>query len=198
MTAQDFKAPESVSRLQQRALIVGIIGVVACIIGYVKAPEEMLRSYLMAFMLILGLSLGSLGLLMLQHLTSGNWGIVIRRPLESATRALPLVFLLFAPLFFGFRYLYGAWLNAPAPGHEGALSDFQQHYLTPGWFHIRAIIYFAVWLLLMWIFNAWSRRQDVDRDDRMLRRNLKMLAGPGIILYVFAMSFAAMFFSDAG
>ena len=35
MTAQDFKAPESVSRLQQRALIVGIIGVVACIIGYV-------------------------------------------------------------------------------------------------------------------------------------------------------------------
>ena len=65
MTAQDFKAPESVSRLQQRALIVGIIGVVGCIIGYVKSPEDMLRSYLMAFMLILGLSLGSLGLLML-------------------------------------------------------------------------------------------------------------------------------------
>ena len=55
---------------------------------------------------------------MLQHLTSGNWGIMIRRPLESATRALPLVFILFAPLFFGLRYLYGAWLN-PAPGHEG-------------------------------------------------------------------------------
>ncbi|HXM15692.1 MAG TPA: hypothetical protein VN933_10660 [Candidatus Eremiobacteraceae bacterium] len=192
MTAQDFKAPESVSRLQQRALIVGIIGVVACIIGYVKSPEDMLRSYLMAFMLILGLSLGSLGLLMLQHLTSGYWGIVIRRPLESATRALPLVFILFAPLFFGFRYLYGAWLNAPAPGHEGALSNFQQHYLTPGWFHIRAIIYFVVWIGLMWIFNAWSRRQDIDRDDRSLRRNLKMLAGPGIILYVFAMSFAAI------
>ena len=101
MTAQDFKAPESVSRLQQRALIVGIIGVVACIIGYVKSPEDMLRSYLMAFMLILGLSLGSLGLLMLQHLTSGYWGIVIRRPLESATRSLPLVVVLFLPIFFG-------------------------------------------------------------------------------------------------
>ena len=191
MIAQDYKAPESVGHLQQRALIAGVIGVVLCVIGYVKSPESLLHSYLLAFMFILGLSLGSLGLLMLQHLTGGMWGIVIRRPLESATRALPLVFILFAPIFFGFRYLYGAWLNAPTTG-EGRLSDFQQHYLTASWFHIRALIYFAVWLLLMWIFNSWSRKQDVDREDRALRRRLKMLAGPGIILYVFAMSFAAI------
>ena len=191
MIAQDYKAPESVGHLQQRALIVGVIGVVLCAIGYVKSPESLLHSYLLAFMFILGLSLGSLGLLMLQHLTGGMWGIVIRRPLESATRALPLVFILFAPIFFGFRYLYGAWLNAPTTG-EHRLSDFQQHYLTANWFHIRALIYFAVWLLLMWVFNSWSRKQDVDREDRALRRRLKMLAGPGIILYVFAMSFAAI------
>jgi hypothetical protein len=191
MIAQDYKAPESVGHLQQRALIVGVIGVVLCAIGYVKSPESLLHSYLLAFMFILGLSLGSLGLLMLQHLTGGMWGIVIRRPLESATRALPLVFILFAPIFFGFRYLYGAWLNAPKTG-EHRLSDFQQHYLTASWFHIRALIYFAVWLLLMWVFNSWSRKQDVDREDRALRRRLKMLAGPGIILYVFAMSFAAI------
>jgi hypothetical protein len=191
MIAQDYKAPESVGNLQQRALIAGVIGVVLCVIGYVKSPESLLHSYLLAFMFILGLSLGSLGLLMLQHLTGGMWGIVIRRPLESATRALPLVFILFAPIFFGFRYLYGAWLNAPTTG-EHRLSDFQQHYLTANWFHIRALIYFAVWLLLMWVFNSWSRKQDVDREDRALRRRLKMLAGPGIILYVFAMSFAAI------
>ena len=191
MNAQDYKAPESVGRLQQRALIAGVIGVVLCIIGYIRSPESFLHSYLLAFIFILGLSLGSLGLLMLQHLTGGMWGIVIRRPLESATRALPLVFILFAPIFFGFRYIYGAWLNAPAAG-EGALSAFQKNYLTSGGFHVRALLYFAVWLLLMWTFNSWSRKQDVDRDDRALRRRLKMLAGPGIILYVFAMSFAAI------
>ncbi len=43
----------------------------------------------MGYLLVLGLALGSLGLLMLQHLTGGHWGIVIRRPLESATRTLP-------------------------------------------------------------------------------------------------------------
>jgi hypothetical protein len=41
-------------------------------------------------------------------------------------------------------------------------------------------------------FNRWSREQDVHRQDRRLRARLKMAAGPGIILYVFGMSFAAI------
>lgn len=191
MTLQDYRAPESVSRIQQRALIAGGIGLVLCGIGYLKSPADFFHSYLFAFIFVLGLSLGSLGLLMLQHLTGGHWGIVIRRPLESATRALTIVAVLFLPIFFGMKYLYSAWLYAP-PSGEGALSSFQQHYLTPRGFKIRAVIYFAVWGILVFLFNRWSREQDVNREDRRLRRRFKMLAGPGIILYVFAMSFAAI------
>jgi hypothetical protein len=191
MTAQDYKAPDSIGRLQRIALFVGLVGLVLCVIGWMKSPDIFLHSYLVAFLFVLGLSLGSLGLLMLQHLTGGRWGIMIRRPLESATRSLPLVAILFLPIFFGMKSLYAAWLNAPATG-EGALSPFQQSYLTPGGFKLRAVIYFAVWLLLMFLFNRWSREQDVNRDDRSLRRRFKMAAGPGIILYVFAMSFAAI------
>jgi hypothetical protein len=191
MTAQDYRAPESVGRLQQRALVAGVIGLVLCAIGWARTPDQFYRSYLVAFMLVLGLSVGSLGLLMLQHLTSGHWGIVIRRPLEAATRALPLVAVFFLPIGLGMKYLYRAWLEAPKSG-EDALSQFQQSYLTTNWFLIRAAIYFAVWLGLMLIFNYWSTKQDVNQEDRVLRRNLKMLAGPGIILYVFVMTFAAI------
>jgi len=191
MIAQDFKAPETVERLQRTGLTVGVIGLVLCAIGWFKRPEAFIHSYLMAFLFVLGLSLGSLGLLMLQHLTGGHWGIVIRRPLESATRVLPLVAVLSLPIFFGMKFLYAAWLNAPASG-EGALSDFQRDYLTHGWFLIRAAIYFVIWLALMFFFNSRSKEQDVNREDRALRKNLKMIAGPGIILYVFAMSFAAI------
>ena len=191
MIAQDFKAPETVERLQRAGLTVGAMGLVLCAIGWFKWPDKLIHSYLVAFLFVLGLSLGSLGLLMLQHLTGGHWGIVIRRPLESATRVLPLVAVLSLPIFFGMKYLYAAWLNAPASG-EGALSDFQRDYLTHGWFLIRAAIYFAVWLALVFFFNTRSKQQDVNREDRALRRNLKMVAGPGIILYVFAMSFAAI------
>jgi hypothetical protein len=191
MIAQDYRAPESVGRLQQRALGAAVIGLVLCAIGWTRTPDQFFRSYLVAFLFVLGLSLGSLGLLMLQHLTSGHWGIVIRRPLESATRSLPLVVILFIPIGIGMKYLYSAWLTAPSSG-EGALSEFQRSYLTANKFITRAVIYFAIWMLLMFVFNRWSKEQDMNREDRGLRRRLKMAAGPGIILYVFVMTFAAI------
>jgi len=191
MTAQDYSAPDSVDRLQQRALVAGVVGFVLIAIGYVRTPGQFYHSYLIAFMFVLGLSLGSLALLMLQHLTGGHWGIVIRRPLEAATRSLPFVAVLFLPIALGMKYLYKEWLEAPKTG-EGALSHLQQSYLTTNAFLARAVIYFFIWLLLVFIFDRWSKRQDVDREDRALRRHLKMMAGPGIILYVFVMSFAAI------
>jgi hypothetical protein len=192
MAAQEYPAPESVGRLQQRALVVGGIALLLSIFGAMRSPGPFYQSYLMSFMLILGLTLGSLGLLMLQHLTGGHWGIIIRRSLESATRTLPLILVFFLPIvFFGMKYLYGAWLN-PEELRKEPLSKFQQSYLTAGGFQARAVIYFAVWLLLMFLFNRWSKEQDVNREDRALRRRLAMLAGPGIILYVFAMTFASI------
>jgi hypothetical protein len=192
MTAQDYRAPESIDRIRQRALVAAVIGLVICVIGIFKAPDRFFPSYLLAFMFVLGLSLGSLGLLMLQHLTGGNWGIIIRRPLESATRALAVVAVLFVPIFFGMKYLYTAWLNAPPAGQEGALSDFQRRYLTLNGFRIRAILYFAIWGVLVFLFNRWSREQDANPEDHAVRRRFKVLAGPGIIIYVFVMTFAAI------
>ena len=191
MTAQEYRTPESVGRLQRAGLLAGGIGVLLCIFAAIKSPQIFFPSYLMGYLLVLGLSLGSLGLLMLQHLTGGLWGIVIRRPLESATRNLPLLAILFLPIVFGMKYLYGAWLD-PERVREEPLSALQQGYLTAHWFYIRAIVYFVIWLGLMLIFNRWSREQDVNQQDRSLRRNFKMLAGPGIILYVFVMTFAAI------
>jgi hypothetical protein len=89
------------------------------------------------------------------------------------------------------NFLYKEWLNAPPTG-EGSLSELQKTYLTRNGFLFRAVIYFAIWLLLVFIFNRWSKEQDANREDRSLRRRLKMLAGPGIILYVFVMTFAAI------
>jgi len=191
MTAQEYRAPDSVGRLQRSAMVAGGIALLLCIFGAIKSPQLFFPSYLMAYLLVLGLALGSLGLLMLQHLTGGHWGIVIRRPLESATRTLPLLAVLFLPVIFGMKYLYGAWLD-PERVREEPLSAMQQGYLTAHGFYIRAIIYFVVWIGLMLFFNRWSREQDANPSDRTLRSRFKILAGPGIILYVFVMTFAAI------
>src|SRR6266478_1007468 len=96
--AQEYRAPESVGRLQQWALFIGGAALLVSILGAVRTPELFYPSYLMSFLLILGLTVGSLGLVMLQHLTSGHWGIIIRRPLEAATRTLPLMAIAFLPI----------------------------------------------------------------------------------------------------
>ena len=100
MSAQNYMAPENIGRVQQGALLVGILGLTACAFGAFISPDQFLRSYLLAYLLALGVTLGSLGLVMLQHMTGGDWGILIRRPLESATRTLPLLAISSCPFFW--------------------------------------------------------------------------------------------------
>jgi len=197
VSAQEYKAPASVNRLQSGGLFVGGVAALLGIFGWLKAPADFSRAYIFSYMLILGLTLGSLGLLMLQHLTGGIWGIVIRRPLEAASRNLPIVAALFLPIVFGMKFLYSGnaeetgWLNAPKTG-EHALTSWQQGYLTSNWFVIRAVIYFAIWIVLMLAFNAWSKSQDQQSDGEGLKQKMKAVAAPGIILYILAMTFAAI------
>ena len=197
MSAQEFKAPASVDRLQSGGIVVGGIALLVAIFGAMKSPADFYHSYIFSYMLILGLTVGSLGLLMLQHLTGGIWGMVIRRPLEAASRNLVLVAVLFIPIWMGMKYLYygneseTGWLNAPKQG-EQALSSWQQGYLTSGGFLARALIYFAIWIVLMVVFNNWSKQQDQESNGEGLKQRMKALAAPGVILYILAMTFAAI------
>ena len=191
MNAQDYKAPASVDRVQSMGLIVGGVALLLAIIGAVTSPAKFYQSYLFSYLLVLGLTLGSLGLLMLQHLTGGTWGIVIRRPLEAASRNVWLMLLMFIPIVVGMKTLYAEWL-LPERLKANPLTDWQSKYLTQSGFLLRAVLYFAVWLVLMFLFNAWSKQQDANQDDRALRRRIKLFAGPGIILYVLAMTFASI------
>jgi len=184
-------APAGVGRVQAAGLAVGGAALIAAIFGAVSSPEKFYQSYLFSYMLVLGLTLGSLGLLMLQHLTGGHWGIVIRRPLEAASRNIWLVLLMFVPIVLGMKSLYRAWLD-PEKLKAEPLSAYQQGYLTHAGFLGRAVLYFAIWGALVWLFNSWSREQDQNPEDRALRRRLKLLAGPGIILYILALTFAAI------
>jgi len=197
VSAQEFKAPASVDRLQRAGLFAGGVAALMAVYGLMKSPADFYHSYIFSYMLILGLTVGSLGLLMLQHLTGGIWGMVIRRPLEAASRNLWLMLILFAPIVMGMKYLYSGnenetgWLNAPKEG-EHALTSWQQGYLTSSGFLTRALIYFIIWIGLMLVFNAWSKQQDQESNGEGLKQKLKKLAAPGVILYILAMTFAAI------
>src|SRR5947209_20196680 len=106
MNNLDLMPPPVVQTIGRRSLIIGaIVGVVA-IAGGVFQPAVFFRGYLLSFMAWLGITLGSMAILMLRHLTKGGWGMIIRRILGAAMRTLPLLALLFIPLLFALPRLY--------------------------------------------------------------------------------------------
>ncbi|HEY7445995.1 MAG TPA: hypothetical protein VH701_26475, partial [Vicinamibacterales bacterium] len=93
-------------RLYKRASIAAALGSLVCLVGGILNPGQFFYSYLLAFVLWLGVTLGSLGLLMVQHLSGGAWGFVLRRQLEGAARLVPAMAVLFIPILVGLQTLY--------------------------------------------------------------------------------------------
>ena len=178
--------PPDLGKLQRYSLITGGVALVLFLIGMVINREGFHQAYIFAFTFWLGISVGSLALLMLQHLTSGGWGFVIRRVLEASTRVLPLMAILFLPIVLGAGYVY-PWTN-----HEEALKlGDKAKYLNLTFFTIRAIIYLASWLALMFFLNRWSLAQDRTGDPYYTKR-MRMLSGPGMVLLIFTVTFASV------
>ncbi len=80
----EYAVPAEAVQWQKHSLIVGVVGAILCVIGTVTSLDQFLRGYLIAYIFWLGLSLGCLALLMVQYLSGGLWGLVIRRVLEAA------------------------------------------------------------------------------------------------------------------
>ena len=190
----DLIAPPVVKTIGRRSLIVGAIFSVIAAVGAFLQPAVFFRGYLLAFMAWLGVALGSMAVLMLRHLTGGGWGLVIRRIMGAAMRTLPLLALLFIPVLFGLQALY-PWarpLDSIAdPRLREHLKDITRSYLSVDSFIVRAVIYFAIWNGLSFFLTRWSRQQDQPpMRDNTLR--FRALSGPGLILYGFTVSFAAI------
>jgi hypothetical protein len=180
--------PERVLLFQRRAMWIGAVALVLCLVAMLVNPTQFFRSWLFGWLFWLSFPLGCMALLMLHHLTGGGWGTVIRGSLEAATRTLPLVALLFVPFLAGTGYLY-EWTHAEKVAADPVLQH-KEPYLNLGFFWIRAAVYFAVWLGLAHILNKWSRAQYLSGQSVTPRR-LQLLSGPGILLYGLTMSFAA-------
>jgi len=188
-TAFDLPADHVLHRVQSAALVVAGLGVIACVVGLFAALQQFFQAYLIAYLFFIGLALGSMAVLMIQYVTGGAWGAVIRRLLESATRTLPLMALLFLPIAFGLTHLY-EWAIPEHVAHDPILQH-KSLYLNVPFFLGRAVFYFAAWLTTAYFLNRWSLEQDAGADPRLTRR-LEMLSRGGLLLYALTMTFASM------
>ena len=177
------------ARQQSLSLLVGLGGIGLSAFGWMIAPDQFYRSYLLAWVFWVGLAIGCLPVQMIHHMTGGAWGLVIRRPLEAGARTLPLMLLLFVPVVIGAHSLY-EWARPEAVAVDAVLQH-KAPYLNRGFWVLRTIVYFAIWTFLAYRLSGWSREQDRTGDLR-LARSMQVLSGPGIVFYFLAVTFAAV------
>jgi len=189
--AENYQAPADLNRIRTIALGVGGISLIVWAAGTYFNVEQGLRSWLLGFIFWGGLSIGGIGILMLQYLTGGAWGVVIRRTVEAASRTLPIVFLIWLPLAFGATYMY-RWAHLP-PDDFTVLQ--RGDFLSPMWWAARSVIYFVVFGTLVYLLNNWSARQDRSADHEEAAKWLgkaTKFSGPAMVIYVIFVTFASV------
>ena len=125
---------------------------------------------------------------MVQHLTGGQWALVIRRILEAGTRTLPLMAIAALPLLLGMKSLY-TWSR---PGETDPVILSKHFYLNPDFFVLRMVVYFCIWFLLAHFLNKGSREEDAEGTSLPLSMRLEALSGLGIVIYGFTVTFASV------
>jgi hypothetical protein len=192
VTPRDFAPPDVITRWRSRSIMVGaVFAVVAALLGFMKGWDLFLRAWLVGFLFWLGLTAGSLCLLMLQYVSGGNWGRLGRRFWEAAASNIWLIFLCWLPIAVWMHRLY-PW----AVPHDQAVAMLGEakvkFYLNPMLFWVRGIVYFAGWALLYWRLAVWSKKEEAGETTPEQFVGIQNLSGFGIVFYAAAITFASI------
>jgi hypothetical protein len=175
-------------RIQSVALIAGLAGTAAILALGLVWPHRAGPAYLVGYLFWVGIALGCVSLTMLHHLTGGNWGLVIRRPMEAGAGTLILLAVLFLPLWFLRGWIY-PWVHPE--GELVHVVEAKEVYLNSTAWTIRTIVYFAIWIGMGLALAGLSRRQD-RTESTQPSDWLETLSGPGMGVIFLTGTFAAI------
>ncbi|MCA1732964.1 MAG: hypothetical protein LC732_05110 [Acidobacteria bacterium] len=175
--------------LQKPALIVGVIALVGLLIGAFLDTDQFFRSYLMGWLLIVMITTGALAVLMIQYLSGGRWGVIIRRPAEAVVSTIPFVGLAMIPILVGMHSIY-AWTHTDLVAHD-ALLQHKEAYLNVPFFIGRAVLYFAIWSVLALMLVRWGRSLD-ENHDGWVELRIRRVAAAGILALGLTLTFASV------
>jgi len=210
----DLSAPSFVDGWRARALVVAAVAAIAAVIlaflGQAQDQlgwDHFLRAWALGLLLTFGWTVGGLALLMVQYCSGGKWGLLLRRPLEAATRTLPLILGYWVVSVFFMKRLY-LWAQYTTTGDteaalkSGLISEIQAHcldfkrpMLNPTTYVIVIGLCFAIWFFYMWRLNALGLKRDTESPDTTPYwiKKLENISGPGIVVYSLTMTAAVIY-----
>jgi hypothetical protein len=212
----DLSAPAFVDVWKTRAVLVAVVfGALAVLLAFLGQAQDQLgwnhflRAWLLGLMLTFGWAVGGLALLMVQYVTGGKWGLLLRRPLEAMSRTLPLIFVYWLVIVVFMKKLYlWAQVDGSKPDDvdaalkSGFINEIQAHaisfkrpMLQPDMFLLVGLFCFAVWWLYSWRLNRLSIARDKDSPANTPQwiRKMENISGPGILVYSLTMTAAVIY-----
>jgi hypothetical protein len=214
----DLSAPAFVDGWKTRALTVGAVSLLVAVgLAFLGQAQDglgwshFLRGWLLGMVLTFGWAVGGLALLMVQYVSGGKWGLLLRRPLEAMSRTLPLIFgywlVIAVAVWFKKMYLW-AKVDGSDPAavaaalKSGFIDEAQAHAITfkrpmlnPESFIVVGLFCFTVWAFYMWRLNRMGLERDADSpaNTPMWIKKFENLSGPGIVVYALTMTAAVIY-----
>ena len=207
-----LNSPEILSAWRKNALVVFAVSTVISL-AFLALPfgkAHILRAYLLGFMICFSFFGGGLAMLMLQYVSGGKWGMLLRRPLEAMTRTYLLVVAMIIPVFVFAGHLYKWWAfpNADATAkafasglmtkEEQLTANAKHAMLNPTAAIIQTVVIFGILGLITYLLNKWSLERDADPARNTpasydkWRVRFENLSGPCIFVYVVLLTDAAL------
>jgi hypothetical protein len=194
-----------VNAWRARALMIAILfTVTAVVLAFLDGSvDHVYRAWIVGLVLNFGFCCGGLLLLMLQYVTGGKWGLLLRRPLEAMSRTIPLIFLYWVALGFMLKRLY-MWANP-----QIAQDDFNAKLITPeqlqsiqhaiewkhpmlniGTYWIVGLICFVIWGFYTWRLNTLSLKREADSpaNTPFWIKKFENVSGFGMVVYSLTMT----------
>lgn len=209
-------APAFVDAWRRNALIAGIVFAAAAVVfgflGQAMDPEHLgwvhfWRGWLDGYMACFGFCFGGMALLMVQYLSGGKWGLIVRRPLEAMCRTWPMIVLMFLPLAWvgatnGRLYIWARYANWRWALAQGLINHDEAHAIRWKQPMLNVTNYWWVSLLCLGIFslyavtlNRWSLKRDADPEPNVAywRTKFENLSGFGVVLFAVLLFILSIF-----
>jgi hypothetical protein len=186
MTPTNTLGPQ-LDRIQRNALVIGVIAFAITLVGLFLNAQHFWQSYLYGYIAISALAIGSLGIFLLHNVVGGNWGVAIRRFIESGLQTLPMFALLVIPILFATGSLY-KWTDATYRAEHFAVGH-KAVYMNVPFFVGRTIFYFAVWLFLGWRILGMANEHDRTGDPALFKK-IKGRSAPALLVFVLTTTYA--------
>lgn len=183
MSQNKYLKKELPASLNKIGWMLLVVGAVLGLLGFYVDHSRALFSYLVAYMFLVSLGVGSVFLLALEYVAGADWSVPFRRIIEFTGFITPFLLILAIPLLFNLEVLF-KWAQPQIVAQDEILTS-KSPYLNTEFFIIRVVLFILIWSAFYFLMSRNSLKQDLNGDQKLTKINIRLSA---IFIPLFALS----------